>query len=35
MLKFVPNHSKTNKVYKHAVEELVFVIQDVSDQYNT
>ena len=31
MLKFVPNHLKTQKMCKHAVEKLSFVIKYVLD----
>ena len=35
MLKFVPDHLKTIKMCKHAVEKLPFVIRYVTDQYKT
>ena len=35
MLKFIPDHLKTEKICKHVVKKLPFVIRYVSDQYNT
>ena len=35
MFKFVPDHLKTIKMCKHAVEKLPFVIRYVPDQYKT
>ena len=35
MLKFVPNHQKTKKIRKHAVNKLLFVVRYAPDQYNT
>ena len=33
MLKFVPDHLKTEKMCKHAVEKLPFLIRHVPDRY--
>ena len=33
MLKFVPDHLKTKKMCKHAVEKLPFLITHVPDRY--
>ena len=35
MLKLVPDHLKTNKMCKHAVKKLQFLIKYVPDQYHT
>ena len=35
MVKVVPDHLKTKKMYKHAVKKLLFVIRYVPDQYKT
>ena len=35
MLKFIPNHRKTKKMGKHAVEKLPFLIRYAPDQYKT
>ena len=35
MLKFVPNHLKTKKMFKNAVKKLSFVIRYVLDRYKT
>ena len=33
MLRFVPDHLKTKKMYKHAVKKLLFLIRSVADHY--
>ena len=35
MLKFVPDHLKTKKMCKHAVNKLPFATRHVPDQFNT
>ena len=35
IFKFVPNHLKTKKMYKHAVKKLPYLLRYVSDQYKT
>ena len=35
MLKFVPDHLKNKKMYKHAVKKLPFLLRYVLDQYKT
>ena len=35
MLKFIPDHLKTKNMYKHAIQNLPFVIRYVPDQYET
>ena len=35
MLRFIPDHIKTKKTYKHAVKKLSFLIKYVPDRYKT
>ena len=35
MLTFGPDHLKTKKIYKHAVEKLPYLLRYVPDQYKT
>ena len=35
MLRFIPDHIKTKKTYKHAVKKLPFLITYVPDRYKT
>ena len=35
MLKFVSDHHKTNKMCKHAVKKLPYLLRYVPDQYKT
>ena len=35
MLKFVPDHIKTKKMCKHAVEKLYYLLRYVPDKYKT
>ena len=35
MLKFVPDHLKTKKMYKHAVKKLPYLLRYVPDRYKT
>ena len=35
MLKFVPDHLKTEKIRKHAVKKLHYLLRYVLDQYKT
>ena len=34
MLRFVPDHPKTTRIYKNLIKKLLFVKRYVSDQYN-
>ena len=35
MLKFVPDHLKTKKMFKHAVKKLPYLLRYIPDQYTT